>query len=81
MNTAVVNAILAVVVAADETYKPKASIELLKLSDSSKVGTYETILSFNGNNLTAEFTVTSKIAFVEEAGGNKMQSGVWPLGW
>ena len=74
MNKAIASAILAaIVVAADE---PKtASIEVLK-SDDTKLATYETTLSVNGNALTAQFTLTSVNAFENATSGNKMMSGV-----
>ena len=73
---AFVSAILATIVAA-EVLKPKEDKATITVMDSATLkATYDTVLSWDGNKLIAEFTLTAAAAFNEAVDGNGMISGI-----
>ena len=73
---AFVSAILATIVAA-EVLKPKEDKATITVVDGATTkATYDTVLSWDGNKLIAEFTLTATDAFNEATNGNSMISGV-----
>ena len=73
---AFVSAILATIVAA-AVVKPKQDKASITVVDgATTLATYDTVLSWDGNKLLAEFTLTAAAVFNEATTGNSMVSGI-----